>query len=240
MEKSVVIVGGTGGIGWETALKFLSKHYTVHIIDISPPNKVQQMEIDSLSLYFYQCDIRKYDEVKRAFKEISQKTCSKISVLVISAAIQKNESWENFSIVDSEKILYTNLFGTLYCLFEGTKYIEIGGCVVNVSSIHGKVPRTGRYSYDMAKAGIEILLKELAIEYGPKGIRINNIEPGCIDTPMNKSNDIFSSDVLSKIPLGYIGSTSEVAELIYFLSSKASSYINGASVTIDGGRSLMK
>ncbi|EME8168452.1 TPA: SDR family oxidoreductase [Enterococcus faecium] len=239
MNKLVVIIGGTGGIGWSTALKFLSNGYKIHIIDLNTPSETQK-SLGKSAIYFHKCDISKYDELKVIFQNIRTIEKTKISTLVISAAIQIDETWENFNILDSDKILKNNLYGTLYCLLEGTKYIVEKGSIVNVSSIHSKVPRKGRYSYDVAKSGIEILIQELAVEYGAKGIRINNIEPGCIDTPMNNFYNLKDSRIISKIPLGYIGKTDEVAELIYFLSSDSASYITGTSIPIDGGRRLMK
>lgn len=239
MDKLVVIVGGTGGIGWSTALKFLSSGYDVHIIDLNQPSESQKL-MGKSKIYFHKCDISIYDELKTTLYSISEMAKTSISTLVISAAIQIDESWENFSVKDSDKILKNNLFGTLYCLLEGTKLIKEKGSIINVSSIHSKVPRKGRYSYDVAKFGIEILIQELAVEYGGRGIRINNIEPGCIDTPMNSFYDLNDSEIISKIPLGYIGKSEEVAELIYFLSSDSASYITGTSIPIDGGRRLLK
>lgn len=125
-------------------------------------------------------------------------------------------------------------------MYQATKYLKSGGVVVNVTSIHAKSPRVNNYPYDISKAGIELLGKELAIELGSKEIRVNNIAPGCIDTPMNSDTDLNSEAILGKIPLKRVGQPSEVAKAIYFLASDDSSYIHGVTLAVDGGRNLLK
>lgn len=231
--KVVVITGGKSGIGSATVDIFLNNNYQVVVLDKEEVGKSHP------KLLYYNCDISDEHMVKNVFEEIYKKFC-KIDVLINCAGIQILEEWHSISTVHWNKVIKNNLYGTFYCLNQATKYLNRGGAVVNVTSIHAKSPRINNYPYDISKAGIELLGKDLAIELGRKGIRVNNVAPGCIDTPMNTDIDLTSQVIRDKIPIGRAGQPEEVAKVIYFLSTDSSSYIHGVTLTVDGGRNLIK
>lgn len=231
--KNVIVTGGSSGIGLAVVDKFLKNNYNVITIDKAKINKRQK------KLYFFNCDISNKQAIGIVFKNIKQRF-KKINVLVNCAGIQKREKWNEIQVDTWNKIIQNNLNGTFYCLWEASKLMQEASSIVNITSIHSDDPRLGNYPYDASKAGIKTLTKELAIELGSKKIRVNNVEPGCIDTPMNKNIDLKSNQVIENIPLGRIGLPTEVAEVVYFLSTDGASYIDGATITVDGGRKLLE
>lgn len=231
--KVAVITGGSSGIGLAVVKKFLRNNYSVVVID------KKDSFITEKYLYFYKCDISNYKVLKKVFSDIKLKF-KQIDSLINCAGIQKLESWNNLHLDTWNKIIQNNLNGTFYCLREAVNLMKPGSSIVNITSIHSDDPRKGNFPYDVSKAGIKMLSKELAIELGTKKIRVNNVEPGCIDTPMNKGVNIKSKKILENIPLGRVGSPIEVAQVVYFLSTDAASYVDGATITVDGGRKLLK
>ena len=117
-----------------------------------------------------------------------------------------------------------------------------GGRIVNVSSIHERAPRAGGVEYDSAKGGLAQLTATLALELAPQRIAVNGIAPGMILTPMNQSALDDPAELRRKeaaIPWGRVGTAEEAAETVMFLLSPRAGYITGATVTIDGGLSLV-
>ena len=141
-----------------------------------------------------------------------------------------NEDWNN--------VIETNLKGT----FLGCKYVskimvkQKYGKIINISSIVGQVGNKGQTNYVASKAGIDGITKSLAKELGSRGININSIAPGYIETNMTKLlNDNIKKELLDKISLNRFGQPIEVANLAYFLVTEEASYINGQIINLDGG-----
>jgi NAD(P)-dependent dehydrogenase (short-subunit alcohol dehydrogenase family) len=113
-----------------------------------------------------------------------------------------------------------------------------GGCIVNMSSQMGHVGASNRTVYCMSKHAIEGLTKAMAVELGPQGIRVNAVSPTYIETPLTKpffDDAAFRSETVTRIPLGRIGTTTEVAAAVLFLSSPEAGLITGTSLLVDGG-----
>ena len=141
-----------------------------------------------------------------------------------------NEDWNN--------VIETNLKGT----FLGCKYVskimvkQKYGKIINISSIVGQIGNKGQTNYVASKAGIDGITKSLSKELGSRGININSIAPGYIETSMTKLlNDNIKKELLDKISLNRFGQPDEVANLAYFLVSEEASYINGQIINLDGG-----
>ena len=137
----------------------------------------------------------------------------------------------------------TNLRGTFLCARAAAQVMvkRKSGSIVSISSVHETIPWGGYAHYCASKAGLAMLTKTMALELGSSGVRVNNVCPGAIDTPINQS---WSGDaklrkvVLEKIPEGRLGTSPEVAGAVAYLVSKEASYITGTSLFIDGGMTL--
>ena len=116
-----------------------------------------------------------------------------------------------------------------------------GGCIINISSVHQRIPKPHYVPYATSKAGVEMMTKTMALELANDNIRVNLVAPGAIQTDMNielKENNAELQNVLKRIPIGRIGSPEEVANVVEFLASNKASYITGASFFVDGGMTL--
>ena len=164
-----------------------------------------------------------------------------IDILVNNAGVdgERQLSWET-DLGKWNAVLQINLMGTFYCAHEALKRMvpQKSGVVLNISSVHETIPWTGYSAYTAAKAGVSMLTRTLSQEAAPFGVRVVALAPGAIKTPINQTvwNDpAGAKDLLEKIPLGRIGDTDDVANMVVFLVSDAAGYVTGTSVFVDGG-----
>jgi glucose 1-dehydrogenase len=192
----------------------------------------------------------------------------RINVLVNNAGISgPSQKTNNITSKDWDYVLGVNLRGTFLCTREALKYMTSGGgsssnnnnindvkgnnnnnneydlnfSIINISSVHESIPMPYSAPYSASKGGMEMLTKNIALEVAEKGIRINGIAPGAINTPMNK--DIMEDPQKKKqeeekIPMRRIGELEETAKVAFFLASTDASYITGTTVYVDGGLTL--
>ena len=138
------------------------------------------------------------------------------------------------------QVIRINLFGAFLCAQQALKRMvpQQGGVVLNITSVHDKIAWSGYSAYAASKGGEEMLMKTLAQEAAPHRVRVLALAPGAIRTPINRavwSHPTSLADLLTKIPLGRIGETSDVANMVVFLCSDQGSYVTGTTVYVDGG-----
>jgi 17beta-estradiol 17-dehydrogenase/3alpha(17beta)-hydroxysteroid dehydrogenase (NAD+) len=255
--KLALITGSASGIGLSTARLFARQGADLILCDRSP--KISELanelrsEHSELKVTGHVCDITKSDQVATLFKDIhslnlKQKTPN---VIVNSAGILGQMSpLVKMSEKDFDLVLDVNLKGTFLITQAAARALlanfkkdaftsptQTYATFVNLASIGGKMGAAGLSHYAMTKAGVEGFTKSIAKELGPFRIRSNAVLPYVIKTPM--FTEIPVADKVDKIakftPLKRVGEPEEIAELILFLASDASSYVNGASVDINGG-----
>ncbi|CAK1548142.1 unnamed protein product [Leptosia nina] len=160
-------------------------------------------------------------------------------IIVNSAGITRDNWMLKLSEEDYESVLNVNLKGTFLIMQTFAKAMaeaKVSGSIVNISSIVGKYGNIGQTNYSASKAGVVAMTQTAAKELGKFNIRVNVVLPGFIDTPMVKTvPDKVKESLLKMVPLGRLGTPNEVAELIMFLASDKSSFINGASIDVTGG-----
>ena len=241
-EKKVVFVtGASRGIGKEVALKFAEKGYDVVINYVSDKTDVEALKkefaekgADSLIL---QADVSKEEDVKDVVEKAIEKF-GKIDVLVNNAGITRDNLLMRMSTEDFDKVIDINLKGTFLVTKAVTKYMMKKRCgsIVNLASVVGVVGNAGQCNYSASKAGIIGFTKSIAKELASRNIRANAVAPGFIETDMTSVlSETVKESIHNQIPLKRMGSSKEVAELIYFLGSEKSSYITGQVINIDGG-----
>ena len=135
----------------------------------------------------------------------------------------------------------TNYFGVCNCIHSSINIMKEGGTILNIISIHSSKPRTNKYAYDSSKSAIEMLTKELTLEFAEKKITINALSFGAVDTNMNeiwKNNPKLKEKTLNKVPLKIIFTPDEIANFAKIILTSFSKYTTGSIFVIDGGRSL--
>jgi len=226
-KKVALITGGSNGIGKAIAERFLNEGAKVIIFDIVKPD----YDVD-----FYQVDITKEEEIQKAFQEIKH-----LDIVINNAGIYFQASIEETSKEQLDKIIDVNFKGAYLISKYALPLIkESKGNIINISSVVGIIPDPTSPAYCSTKAALIMLTKCMAREYGIKGVRVNAILPGPIDTPLLR-RVLSSEELIQKYaalnPMGRIGKPEEVANVAAFLASDEASYVTGGIYSVDGGQS---
>lgn len=239
-NKTAIVTGGASGIGEATVIQFAKEGAKVVISDMSKKGQElsDQLNKDGYDTTFIPCDVSKEDEVKNLVDKTVEKYGS-LDVLFANAGIGGITLVHETSFEDWKKIIDVNLHGVFLC----NKYAiiqmltqENGGSIVNNDSIHGVVGKVGVGAYSAAKGGVKLLTQTESAEYAAKGIRVNNVNPGYINTPLLADMPAELKQELIKLhPIGRLGKAEEVAKAVAFLASDDASFITGASLLVDGG-----
>lgn len=164
-----------------------------------------------------------------------------IELLVNNAGVQAHMALDAEDPADWYRVLGVNLHGTFHCMqAAGRLMLQRGrGCIVNISSVAAERGGVSRGPYCASKAGVNALTRVAAVEWGPRGVRVNAVGPGFCDTPLLAAaidaGAYSEADVTSRVPLKRLGSSDDVAAVVAFLASPAAGYINGQVLYVDGG-----
>jgi len=244
-DKVALITGAGSGIGREAALLFAREGASVVVADVADDaGRKTAAEIEEAGgrAHFVHADVSRGDDV-RAMVEEAEKTYGRLNVLFNNAGVFPDADG---SVIDTDEdtwdfVLRVNLKG----IFLGCKYgipallRAGGGSIVNTASFVALMgAATPQIAYTASKGGVLALTREVAIEFARKGIRVNALCPGPVDTPLLQ--ELFRDPErrarrLVHIPMGRLARADEVAKAALFLASDESSYINGAAFTVDGG-----
>ncbi len=188
-------------------------------------------------------DVSKEDEVVRMVGETVEQLGG-IDVLVNNAGIQISRPSHELSAEDFEKVLSVNLRGAFLCAREAIRrYLEAEtpGVILNISSVHQRIPKPSYLGYSVSKGGMQNLTRTLALEYAGRGIRVNGVGPGATVTPINRAwidDPVKRAQVEEHIPMGRAGEAGEMAGVTCFLASDLAGYITGQTIFVDGGLTL--
>lgn len=240
-NKTVIITGAASGIGKATAELFAKQGAQVVLSDIQ--EEAGKATTESIiaaggKAIFFKTDVSKPEEME-ALVNFAIKAYGKLDVAVNNAGIGGELNLiADMSLEGWQKVIGINLNS----LFYGMKYqikamLKNGsGSIVNISSILGSVGFAGSAGYTAAKHGVVGLTQAAALEYSAQGIRVNAVGPGFIETPLLDALDAeMKKQLVSLHPIGRLGKSEEVAELIYWLSSDKSSFVTGSYYPVDGG-----
>lgn len=242
--KVVVVTGASKGLGKAMALRFGEEKAKV-VVNYRSTKKdlediVQHIKDAGGDAITVQADVSKEEDVKKLVDAAVQNFGS-LDVMVNNAGVENEVPSHELSLEDWNKVISVNLTGCFLGSREAIKYMvehDIQGSIINMSSVHEMIPWPHFVHYAASKGGVKLMTETLALEYAPKGIRVNNICPGAMDTPINAEkfkNSQAKQGVLDLIPMGYIGKPEEVAACAAWLASSESSYVTGLSLFVDGG-----
>lgn len=238
--RTGLVTGGGRGIGAAVARALCHEGYAVAVNCNKSYDEALRLSAELNSCGFvtkvFRCDVTSPDEVKRMFEDI-ERELSPVSVLVNNAGAAQQKLFCDITDKDFQDILSVNLTGAFNCIREALPYMirEKKGSIINIASMWGQVGASCEVHYSAAKAGLIGLTKALAKEVAPSGIRVNCVSPGAIFTDMLPQDKETIDRLKEEIPLGYIGSPEDVANLVAFLASEKASYITGQVIGVNGG-----
>lgn len=239
MDKKVALVtGASRGIGQAIA-KELSKTCDVVINYASSSAKAQEV-LDSLepgNHKMIQCDVSNSEQVETMMKEIVE-AYGHIDILINNAGITKDNLLLRMKEEEFDDVININLKGTYNCIRHIARIMmkQRSGKIVNMSSVVGLCGNAGQANYAASKGGVIALTKSCAKELASRGINVNAIAPGFIQTDMtDKLSEDIQAQMKKNIPLQQFGTVEDVANCVAFLCSDASKYITGQVIAVDGG-----
>ena len=241
-----VVTGGGGGIGRATAVSFAKVGARVAAIDRDERGlEATLAELRKLgdSHVVVGCDTTSVDSVNAASEKI-EKSLGPCSVLVNTAAILRPGALDTLSLAEWNAVLAVNLTGYFICAQAfGRPMRQLGrGSLVHVSSIAGSNAQGQSGAYSVSKAGVIMLSRQLANEWGPHGIRSNVVSPGMVITPMSQA--FYDTPGVTErrsavVPMRRVGMPQDMADAILFLASDRAGYVNGDEIMVDGGYANM-
>lgn len=243
--KTALVTGAGRGIGAAIAKKLADKGATV-IINYSGNDKAAQDTLDDIAAdgnkaEIYKCNVADYEEVEQMIQYVVQKY-KKIDILINNAGITRDGLIMRMSEKDFDDVIDVNLKGTFNCIRHVARQMIKQRCgrIVNMSSVVGIAGNAGQVNYAASKAGVIGITKSAAKELAARGITVNAIAPGYIDTDMTRVlSDDIKDGIVSQIPLKRMGQVSDIADAAVFLVSDRASYITGQVLSVDGGMNML-
>ncbi len=241
-NKVAVVTGGSRGIGRAIAEKFAAEGASVAILyssnSASADAVVEEIRNAGGTAKAYQCHVENSDEVGKTIDDVVN-DLGKIDILVNNAGITRDKLLMMMKEEDFDDVISVNLKGAYNTMRKVCPMLarQRWGRIINLSSIAGINGNAGQVNYSASKAGLIGMTKSAAREFAGRGITVNAIAPGFVETDMTEK---FASDenVMKRIPVGRMGRPDEIASLALFLASDAAAYITGEVIRIDGGLAI--
>lgn len=249
-----LVTGASQGIGRAIAIRLAQEGATVAINYVDHPERAEETLAlartgsadrghGKLDHVVVRADVSNEQEVAAMFETVLSRW-KRLDCLVNNAGFQRESPSEELDIDTYRRIIDVNLNGAVLCAQKALAHFVArggGGSIINCSSVHQIIPKPGYLAYSISKGGIANLTRTLALEFAGRGIRVNAVGPGAIDTPINAAwtgDPAKRGVVTSHIPLGRVGTPEEIAAVFAFLASDDASYITGQTIYACGGLTL--
>ncbi|MBK5072136.1 SDR family oxidoreductase [Budviciaceae bacterium CWB-B4] len=238
--KVAIVTGGSSGIGLETVKAFAKRGASVVIADISDNGQkvAESLKAEGLDILFVKTDVTSEKDQENLINQ-TLSHFKRLDILFANAGIARDNAIDMLSLDDWQKTIDINLTGVFLSNKTAIRHWlaeKQQGVIVNCGSIHSFVGKKHVTAYAAAKGGVKLLTETLAADYAGKGIRVNAVCPGYIDTPLLSALTSEQKDALVKLhPQGRLGRPEEVANVVMFLAGDKATFVNGASVLVDGG-----
>lgn len=239
--KTAIVTGGSRGIGRAIALKLAEEGANIVVNYTSNSSmadetveEIKKMGREALAI---KADVSNSDDVKNLVKE-AEKNFSNIDILINNAGITRDTLLIRMKDEDWDKVMDVNLKGTFLCTkLVGKKMMkQRSGKIVNITSVVGIMGNAGQANYSASKAGVIGFTKSTAKELSSRGINVNAVAPGFIQTEMtDKLSEEVVENYTKNIPLGKLGKPEDVANVVAFLCSQEAAYLTGQVINVDGG-----
>lgn len=239
MAKTAIVTGGTRGIGGAISMALKEAGFQVAAVYAGNDEAAQEFN-KATGISVYKFDVSDFQACEKGVREI-ENDLGPVSVLVNNAGITRDKTMHRMSFEDWNAVIQTNLtscFNMSHAVIEGMRERAYGR-IVNIGSINGQAGQYGQVNYAAAKSGIHGFTKALAQEGAGKGITVNAIAPGYIDTDMVRAvPENVLEKIVSKIPVGRLGQPEEIARGVVFLAGEDAGFITGSTLSINGGQHM--
>lgn len=252
--QRALVTGANSGIGAAVAKALAAAGARVTVNYSSSDERarsvVKQIEADGGEALAIRANVSRENEVEAMFAQIVE-TWGSLDILVNNAGLQKDAPLVEMTLADWQIVLDVNLTGQFLCSRAAAReFLQRGpipnlshavGKIICMSSVHDVIPWAGHANYAASKGGVSLLMKTMAQELAPQGIRVNAISPGAIKTPINTAawkTPAAEAELLKLIPYRRVGEPEDIGRAAVWLASDASDYITGATLYVDGGMTL--
>ncbi|MDQ6804469.1 MAG: glucose 1-dehydrogenase [Actinomycetota bacterium] len=245
--RHAIITGSSSGIGMACAIRFAQEGANVCVNYYSDREAdaaaevVSEIEAAGAKGIAVQADVGDEPDVQRMVAQ-AKENFGAVDVLVNNAGIENQVPTMEMPLADWERVLRTNLTGVFLCMRECGKLMrDGGGVIINMSSVHQFIPWPGFAHYCASKGGMKLLTETAAREWAPLKIRVLNVAPGAIATPINSfvlDDPEAKHAIEEEIPLGRFGQPDEIAAAVAWAASDQAGYVTGTTLVVDGGMSL--
>lgn len=246
-NKVALVTGGLKGIGRATVMELATQGTDIALnYRASEKNKVLAEELVKelkdlgRDVLCVEGDISHEEDVEKIFKSI-KKYFGHLDILVNNAGITRDQLILRMKTEDFDAVINTNLKGTYLCMKQASRLMmkQKSGHIISLSSVVGVIGNAGQVNYAASKAGVIGMTMSLARELGPRGVTVNAVAPGFIETDMTEVlSDEIKVGLKASIPLGTLGHVEDVAKTIAFLASDDAKYITGQTIHVDGGMAM--
>lgn len=239
MAHVALVTGGTRGIGEAICVKLKEEGYQV-IANYGGNDQAAKEFTERTGIPAFKFDVADFDAVNTAIKQIEADYGS-LDVLINNAGITRDGTMHRMTFEQWDAVIQTNLascFNTCRAVIDGMR--ERGyGRIVNIGSVNGQAGQYGQVNYAAAKSGIHGFTKALAQENAAKGITVNAIAPGYIDTDMVRAvPEEVLAKIVAKIPVGRLGNASEIAKAVSYLVAEDNGFMTGSTLSVNGGQHM--
>ena len=242
-NKVSIITGAAQGIGLATALKFAAEGAIVIVCDLRQEGvdeAVAQCRALGATAAGFVMDVTQRKQIDEVVALVKARF-GRIDVLVNNAGITQDARLQKMTLEQFDRVIDVDLRGVFHCAqaVADIMVAQGGGVILNASSVVGIYGNFGQTNYAASKFGVIGFTKTWSRELGPKGVRVNAVAPGFINTPMVAAMpEKILQDLQAKVPLKRLGRPEEIANVYAFLASDEASYINGAVIEVSGGMSV--
>ncbi|HVM83813.1 MAG TPA: 3-oxoacyl-ACP reductase family protein [Candidatus Binatia bacterium] len=237
--KVALVTGGSRGIGAAIVKRLAADGAAVAFTYAASPDKADEVvhAIEAVGGVAkpIRADAGKAEDAQRAV-ESTVAAFGRLDILVNNAGALVVKPAGEFTLEDFNRVIDVNVKGLFVATQEAVRHMKEGGRIINIGSVNAeRVPFVGGGLYAMSKAAVVGLTRGWARDLGPRGITINNVQPGPVDTDMNPAAGPFAEATLPHMAIGRYGKVEEVADFVAYLASPGAGYITGANLSVDGG-----